>query len=129
MKSNQHSLFVDVYARCLQGASAVELPSGMENFGANEKALFEEIMLAWSQSNPLTVQLAMGIAKLGSPATLHKRVSRLRAMRLIDVMGVDGNRRTKYLIPSNKGLNYADSVGQAYSQSFPTLAEYSATTQ
>ena len=117
MQNDQRTPFIDAYIRLLQVASAVELLPGMDSFGTDEKALFEAIMLAWAQNAPLTVRQAIGIEALGSPATLHKRLSRLRSMELIKAVGFHGNRRTKYLAPSENGLKYADAFGQAYLQS------------
>lgn len=118
MNKDERSPTVATYLRFLQLAAAVELLPGMDRFEANEKALFEEIMLAWSKNAPLTVRQAIGLERLGSPATLHKRVSRLRKMELIDASCVAGDRRTKYLVPTSKGLEYAEGLGKAYSQSF-----------
>lgn len=117
MQSSRHSPFIDAYARLLQVASVVEVLPGMDRFGTDEKVLFEAIMLGWAQNSSLTVRQAIGIEKLGSPATLHKRLSRLRAMELIVAEYVDGDRRTKFLVPSKKGLKYAEGLGRAYLQS------------
>ncbi len=109
---------VTAYLRFLQLTSAVQLLPGMDRFDANEKALFEEIMLAWSRNAPLTVRQAIGLDRLGSPATLHKRVTRLRKMELVEAACMAGDRRTKFLVPTRKGLEYAASLGKAYAQSF-----------
>ena len=83
------------------------MPS-IEDFDANEKALFDSLILAWSQGAPLTLRGAINQANLGSPATLHKRLQRLIAKDLI-VAECDGqDRRTKYLRPSEKGLVYIE---------------------
>lgn len=116
MPTDQRTPFIDAYLQMLGIASAVKLLPGMDRFGIDEKALFEAIMLAWGQDNPLTVRQAIGINGLGSPATLHKRLSRLRAMDLVTVLGVEGNRRTKFLGPSAKGLKYSKLLGQAFLQ-------------
>ena len=111
---------VDAYFRFLQMVAAVEALPGMDRFGVNERALFQEILLAWSQSEPLSVRLAIDIAHLGSPATLHKRLSRLRQMELIDAVSEEGDRRTKYLIPTGKGLRYVEKISQAMHRSQTT---------
>jgi hypothetical protein len=122
MKNHERSPFIGAYLRFLQFASAVELLPGMDSFDPNEKALFEEIMLAWSKNAPLTVRQAIGIERLGSPATLHKRVTRLRQMELLEAASMVTDRRTKFLVPTRKGLEYADAIGQAYSLSLqPSL--------
>lgn len=116
MPNDQRTPFIDAYLQMLEIASAVKLLPGMDRFGIDEKALFEAIMLAWGQDNPLTVQQTINIKELGSPATLHKRLSRLRAMDLVTVLAVEENRRTKFLGPSAKGLKYAMLLGQVYVQ-------------
>lgn len=97
-------------------AAVNDLP-GMETFGVNERALFDEIMLAWAGREPLTVRQAISIAKLGSPATLHKRVLRLRKMGYVQALAAEGDRRTKYLVPTPLGLEYAQRLGSALVQS------------
>lgn len=90
---------------------------GMDRFDANTKALFEGVLLAWSMDKPLTVRHTIGIERLGSPATLHKRLTTLRKLELIKSVGHDSDRRTKFLVPTNQGLDYAAKLGQACSQS------------
>lgn len=113
MQNHQQTPFIAAYLQMLEIASVVKLLPGMDRFGINEKVLFEFIMLAWGQSNPLTVRQAINIDELGSPTTLHKRLSRLRAMELVTAAGVEGDRRTKYLSPTAKGLKYSELLGQA----------------
>jgi DNA-binding MarR family transcriptional regulator len=92
----------------LQLVSAVEAMPSIEDFDANEKALFDSLILAWSQGAPLTLRGAINQANLGSPATLHKRLQRLIAKDLIVAEFEDQDRRTKYLRPSEKGLVYIE---------------------
>mgnify|MGYP000626751431 CR=1 FL=1 len=113
MTTDKRSPYVDAYLRFLHLAAAVKAFPGMDNFGVNERALFEEILMAWAYRQPLSVKEAIGIVRLGSPATLHKRVLRLREMQLIDVQSTDTDRRTKLLIPTNRGLEYAGRLGHA----------------
>lgn len=108
---------VEAYFRFLQLVSAVEALPGMDQFGVNERALFQEILLAWSMSEPLSVRQAIDIEHLGSPATLHKRVSRLRNMDLIDAVSEEGDRRTKYLVPTDKGHKYIERLSMALHKS------------
>ena len=54
------------------------LKSRKDALSVNELALFEEIVLAWSQSQPLSVSQAIGIERLGAHATLFKRLAELR---------------------------------------------------
>lgn len=105
---NSRSPFKSAYLRFLQLVSAIESKPALEEFDANEKALFDSVALCWSLGQQLTVREAISQAQYGSPATLHKRLQRLIAKDLIVVECQDGDRRTKYLRPSEKGLVYIE---------------------
>jgi hypothetical protein len=103
-----YSPFKSAYLRFLQLVSAVETLPGLEKFDANEKALFDSVALRWSQGKPLTVREAINQAELGSPATLHKRLQRLIAKDLLLSQHEGHDRRTKFLLPSQKGMVYIE---------------------
>ena len=116
MTENTRSLFIGAYLRFLELASAVEALPGMDFFDPNHKALFEAIVLSWSKGHAMTVREAIGRAELGSPATLHKRLVRLRQAELIAVQFIEGDRRSKLLIPTEKGLDYISRFGNQLTQ-------------
>lgn len=105
---NTHSPFKSAYLRFLKLVTAVEAMPGIEDFDANEKALFDSLSLAWAQGQPMTVRTAIGQEVLGSPATLHKRLQRLIAKDLVIAEFAGQDRRIKYLRPSEKGLVYIE---------------------
>ena len=104
----EHSPLTSAYLRFLQLINTLEALPGLHELAANEKALFDSILLHWSKGDPLTVRLAIGQDYLGSPATLHKRLKRLIAKDLILTRYEGGDKRTKYLEPSEKGLAYIE---------------------
>ena len=53
---------------------------------------------------------------LGSPATLHKRLVRLRQAELVAVEFIAGDRRSKLLVPTEKGLDYVSKFGSQLAQ-------------
>lgn len=116
MKENTRSLFIGAYLRFLELTSAVEALPGMDFFDPNHKALFEAILLSWSQGRAMTVREAIGRAELGSPATLHKRLVRLRQAELVAVEFIAGDRRSKLLVPTEKGLDYVSKFGSQLAQ-------------
>ena len=116
MQKNTRSLFIGAYLRFLELASAVETLPGMDFFDPNHKALFEAILLNWSQGRAMTVREAIHCAELGSPATLHKRLVRLRQAELVAVQSIEGDRRTKLLVPTEKGLDYVSRFGSHLAQ-------------
>lgn len=117
---NIKSPFASAYLRFLQLARAVQaLPEG-EDMDANELALLESVVLRWHEGKPMTVREAIGLDRLGSPATLHKRITRLREKDMIGTLHLDGDRRAKYLTPTKRSLTYFDHLGQSLTQAQQT---------
>jgi DNA-binding MarR family transcriptional regulator len=108
---NTRQPFKDAYLRFLQLLSTVEKSHDIQDFEPNERALFDSLCLCWSQGKPLTVREAIGQTPMGSPATLHKRLQRLIDKSMIETHTKEGDRRTKYLHPSEKGLAYIEWLG------------------
>jgi hypothetical protein len=111
-----HSPFASAYLRFLQLAKVVQaLPDGQE-IDANELALLESVVLQWYENQPMTVREAIGLANLGSPATLHKRITRLREKDLLSTLNQEGDRRAKFLIPTERTLDYFQHLGRSMQQ-------------
>jgi Mn-dependent DtxR family transcriptional regulator len=113
MSTHQHSPLASAYFRFLQLVQAIEsLPAGVE-IDANESALLETVVLRWHQGQPMTVREAISQSVLGSPATLHKRITRLRQKELLDNLSEAGDRRAKFLIPTQRTLDHFHQLGQS----------------
>lgn len=78
----------------------------------NETALLEIVILRWSMGSPMTVRQTIAMAHLGSPATLHKRLMRLRAKGYLQLQDVAGDRRVKQLVAGTRGVEYIESMGR-----------------
>ena len=105
--------FASAYLRFLQLAKVIQaLPDGME-MDANEQALLQAVVLRWHENSPMTVREAIALADLGSPATLHKRVTRLREKEMLGTLNLEGDRRAKFLIPTQRTLDYFSHLGQS----------------
>ena len=108
--------FASAYLRFLQLAKVVQaLPDGQE-MDANEQALLESVVLCWYENNPMTVREAISLAALGSPATLHKRITRLREKDMLSTLNIEGDRRAKFLIPTQRTLDFFQNLGQSMQQ-------------
>jgi hypothetical protein len=103
----------DVYLRYQQLAKAVDSHPSAPAIDANEGALLTALALHWHAGRPLAVREAMTLATLGSPSTLHRRISRLKALSLIEDKSSPGNLRIKLLVPTQKALNYFDKLGNS----------------
>jgi DNA-binding MarR family transcriptional regulator len=116
------SPFASAYLRFLQLAKVVQaLPDG-QDMDANEVALLESVVLRWYENQPMTVREAIGLADLGSPATLHKRITRLREKDMLTTLNQEGDRRAKFLIPTQRTLDYFNNLGQSMQQAHQHLA-------
>ena len=94
----------NAYLRFLQLAKAIQSLPDAPLLDANENALLEAIALRWFENKPMTVREAIGISQLGSPATLHKRIMRLRNRDLVQTFNQPDDKRAKYLIPTDKSI-------------------------
>lgn len=116
MSLTQRSPLASAYLRFLQLARAVEaLPDG-GFMDANESALLEAVVLRWHEDRPMTVREAINLSSLGSPATLHKRITRLRQKDMLTTFSEPGDRRAKFLIPTQQALDYFHHLGQSMQQ-------------
>ena len=116
MTSRNRSPLASAYFRFLQLARAVEaLPDGSP-MDANESALLEAVVLRWHEGHAMTVREAINLTALGSPATLHKRITRLRNKDMLTTYSEVGDRRAKFLIPTPQALDYFDRLGQSLQQ-------------
>jgi Fe-S-cluster formation regulator IscX/YfhJ len=109
------------YLRFLQLAKVVQaLPDG-QDMDANEEALLQAVVLCWYEERPMTVREAIGLTELGSPATLHKRITRLREKDMLSTLSLAGDRRAKFLIPTQRTLDYFQNLGQSMQQAHQNL--------
>lgn len=111
--TNNKTPFAAAYLRFLQLARVIQaLPDGLD-MDANERALLHAVVLRWYENQPMTVREAIALADLGSPATLHKRVTRLREKEMLSTLNLEGDRRAKFLIPTQRTLDYFSHMGQS----------------
>ena len=112
MFSNNSSNKGNPYLRFLQLAKAIQNLPDAPLLDANENALLEAIALRWFEQKPMTVREAIGLSNLGSPATLHKRITRLRNRDLVQTFSQTDDKRAKFLIPTEKSLAIFNDYGK-----------------
>ena len=78
--------------------------------------LLEVVSLRHSQQQALTVTDAMQLQSIASPATLHRKLSRLLELGYIEFVFEGTNRRTKYIHPTAKTDAYFEALGQVLQQ-------------
>ena len=99
--------FLSLVARTHAGS-----PAMLDDIDPNETALLEIVILSWAKDTPMTVRQTIAMAHLGSPATLHKRLMRLRAKNYLQLQDVAGDRRVKQLVPGQRGVDYVETMGR-----------------
>jgi DNA-binding MarR family transcriptional regulator len=77
----------------------------------NQRALLDAIAMAWQQGHPMSVREAISLKKLGSAATLHKRLSILRSEGYLEEYNTESDKRTKLLGLTPKTLLYFETLG------------------
>ena len=120
MSSSNKSATAHAYMRFLQLARSVQPLPDAPQLDANEKALLEEIVLRWFEKRVMTVREAIGLSHLGSPATLHKRITRLRQKDLLKTFNQTEDKRAKYLIPTDKTIALFGDFGKKMSTAIAT---------
>jgi Fe-S-cluster formation regulator IscX/YfhJ len=116
MNDSKSSPLASAYLRFLQLARAVqELPDGSD-MDANETALLEAVVLRWHEGQAMTVREAISLEQLGSPATLHKRITRLREKEMLTTFNQEGDRRAKFLVPTALTLERFSQLGRSIQQ-------------
>lgn len=96
----------------LVARSTSSKPGALDEIDPNETALLEIVILRWAKGAPMTVRQTIAMAHLGSPATLHKRLMRLRAGHFLQLQDVAGDRRVKQLVAGPRGVEYIESMGR-----------------
>lgn len=98
------------YLRFLHLANAFSKEAAVD-LTANHLALLESIATAWHADTPMSVREVIAQENLGSPATLHKRLTTLRQTGYVRELSVDGDRRTKLLAHTPKAIDYFEKLG------------------
>ena len=107
------SPFQNAYIRFLElSAQAVTGNADTAAIDANEKAFFEFLVLNWHAGHPMSVRQAIYMDSFGSPATLHKRLVKLRQKGYLALQNVPTDRRIKLLVPSTEGFRYFELQGR-----------------
>ena len=96
----------------LVARASPDQPAALGDIDPNETALLEIVLLNWARGAPMTVRQTIAMAHLGSPATLHKRLMRLRAKQYLQLQDVAGDRRVKQLVSGPRGMDYAETMGR-----------------
>ena len=101
------------YLRFLQLAKAVDSTPNRPLLDANESALLDALAVHWFAGSPLTVMQAMGLDRLGSPATVHRRIARLRKIGMVTTDEDANDTRIKRLVLTPAAVAHFEHLGQS----------------
>jgi hypothetical protein len=101
---------VDAYFRFLNLAQAVQALPSVPNLDAGEERLLEALTAAWHAGRTLTVTETMAISAAGAPATVHRKLTRLKEQGLVSVDELSSDLRTKTVVPTRKALAYFEKL-------------------
>ena len=101
------------YLRFLKLAQSVKSVSTGAGFTPNETQLLQEVALRHFEGQAFAVNQALALNHLGSPATLHKRIQRLRHAGFLSFEHKDTDHRTKYLTVTPLAIQHFECLGVA----------------
>jgi DNA-binding IclR family transcriptional regulator len=101
---------VDAYFRFLNLAQAVQALPSVPKLDAAEERLLEALTAAWHAGRTLTVTETMALSMAGAPATVHRKLTRLREQGLVSLDETAGDQRTKSVVPTQKALAYFEQL-------------------
>jgi DNA-binding MarR family transcriptional regulator len=102
-----------IFLRFLHLTQAISGEWTASNLDFTALRLLEELAIAHSQGESMTVTEAMNLGFIASPATLHRKLDQLREAGYIDFSFKGTNRRTKFLAPTEIAEKYFENMGKA----------------
>ena len=92
---------------------ALEPTVAIEHLDVTSKLILDEIAIGVAKEKPMTVSEVMGLKELGSPATLHRKLTILLEANLVHSVFMGNNRRTKYINLAPSGQAYFERLSSA----------------
>jgi len=103
-----------LYLRFLNFSRAVDIQkTPVKNIDSTALLLLNEIAVQHHDGKNITVNEAMLLSKIASPATVHRKLDELREAGLIEQVFEGKNRRTKYLVPTKEADSYFAKMSKA----------------
>jgi len=100
------------YLRLVKIILSLEKQAPFRDLDQESIKLLEVIALGELEGTPLQVTKAMELKHIASPASIHRKLETLRTQGLIEHVFVEGNRRTKYLKPTELALTHYERLSQ-----------------
>jgi predicted transcriptional regulator len=104
MINEDHRAFA--YVRFLQFFHSMKDRPAVPMLDSSEQRLLEVIAVAWQRGKPLSVTEAMSVGAIGAPASVHRRLRRLRELGLIQLETTHFAPIKKLVVPTETALDY-----------------------
>jgi DNA-binding MarR family transcriptional regulator len=101
------------YINFLNFVKALEPAVEVDQLDVTSKLILDEIAIGVAKEKLMTVSEVMGLKGLGSPATLHRKLTILLEANLVHPVFMGSNRRTKYMALTKEGEMYFARLSQA----------------
>ena len=101
-----------LYLRFMGLANALQKDAGADIDPIALK-LLEAITDGYEQGKLLRVSDVLELNELASYATLHKKLEQLKQHNWVEVEYMEGDHRSRYLVPTKVTLKYFDDLGKA----------------
>lgn len=113
MKIHEMTTNRQMYVRFLHATLMLEAEKKLQDIDLMELKLLEMLAVASEAEKPMTVGEAMSTDRIASPATLHRKIRSLIDTGYVTSEFVGKNRRTRYLIPTEKADAFFSQMGTA----------------
>ncbi len=111
MKINEITANRQMYVRFLHATLLLEAEKKFQNIDLMELKLLEMLAVASEAGKPMNVGEAMSAEWVASPATLHRKIRTLIDTGYVSSEFVGKNRRTRYLVPTEKADAFFSEMG------------------
>jgi DNA-binding MarR family transcriptional regulator len=101
------------YINFLNFVKSIEPSVQIEQLDITSKLILDEIAIGVANDKLMTVSEVMGLKGLGSPATLHRKLTILLEANLVHPVFQGNNRRTKYMALTKDGEMYFTHLSKA----------------
>jgi hypothetical protein len=108
--------FVDAYFRFLNLAQAVQALPSVPKLDATEERLLQALTAAWRAGRSLSVTETMALSVAGAPATIHRKLARLKTHGLVSVDESSEDLRIKTVVPTPKALEYFEKLAACFEE-------------
>ncbi len=103
---------MDAYFRFLNLVKAIQQLPSIPDIDAAEQHLLELVASAWYAGHSLSVTEAMALDSAGAPATIHRRLTKLRTKGLIELHVNPQDSRVKSIVPTEIAKHYFSEVAR-----------------